>query len=307
MSNIIYKTNNKFTDLWLIDRDNLEKLHNIIEDSYKRLLERNIEKRDELILSEKPKNEIEEIMLYERYPLPEPKPINISLILSDGNKSVSNSLLKLMKDNKLNNIRVKELEIYYNVGDISVRIDYIGDLKSIDVFVSNSTDYLSQEIYSDILNWIESFRQPILKRKLWEMDRFTIWSLSFILFLTISFFLSFGKNSIQNKYEYEAIKLIEKGINKDNIEVAIELLLKLQVKDKLKEEKSFLPSWYGKFFFTLLIISILLSIKPNSVIAIGIGSKEIKYWKWWINFVSYSIPIYVFSTYLVPKIMMIYK
>jgi hypothetical protein len=113
-----------------------------------------------------------------------------------------------------------------------------------------------------------------------------------------------ASDSYKEEKEIEARKLIDNGIDSQNIFEAMEIMLILEtefVPENYEYSDSSLKNW-GISLLCLVLIFIILAFTPKSYIDLGKGQKKIKFWKSWIRIISITIPVGILFPILLNKI-----
>ena len=239
-----------------------------------------------------------------KYNKPELKK-NIILTSRNKTKLLDDTLLGILKDQKLNNLQPDELFIV-----VGKRYSGFAFLLSITPENNGTLDYsvecineeIKDEIKYEIDRWIEDLKPNKLSH-FWSytLPYFLI-LLGIIWFITLFNFLFYTPNdNFKNDLRLQADSLLSNGIDINNQNEAVEIILKLQTEytpKNINDKKTLQPK-----VLKLLIISIfcftVLIITPKTTIGLGKYKQKLKFYKFWNKFVLISIP----SVIILPKLL----
>src|SRR5258706_1711545 len=104
----------------------------------------------------------------------------------------------------------------------------------------------------------------------------------------------------------QARELLKSGVNASNDKKALEILLAIESGYEAPPSP---PSSSPRISrrSTALVIGtflccLIFSFPPRSVLGIGRGEKVLQRWNWWLKFISVSVPGYLASIYLWPRL-----
>lgn len=293
MGKLFIPSERKIKGPWLIKRSDLEVLDKVLDSIYDKLntaLDQEIKKDQDKFKYSKPD-------------------LQKTIVLTSKNKTklYDNSVLGLLKDQKINDLKPKEL--YIELGKryssfaflMSISTDYDGTL---DYSVECVNEQIKDEIKYEIDNWLENLT-PNKIYQVWSnflpyllipLGFFWIITLLGLLFVTPS-------DSNKNELKDKAKVLIEKGIDKNNEFEAIVILLKLQTKynPENKDYKTTIRPKVLKVLIISMFCIIILVIIPKTTIGIGKHKMRLKFYKFWQRFVIISLP----SAIILPNILKI--
>lgn len=324
MNNIILPSKYEFKEPWHLDIDNFNNLTNTINSIITILEKENLKYYEKEIQKEiendflSSSNTIEEkrIMVEERLS---------NRIFSDEiekyyidtiqNKTISDtSLENLIKVHTLEEYEAKNLTInikkYYI--NFNLEIDTNRNLLSYSVgsykIDNEELSAIIQIINHEINNWIEKNKPNIIERVWFEyysLVAIIVFIFTFIIATTIiSETSNIGVKKYQQELKKEALIILENGIQKNEIEKSLEIILKNQI--------DFVPKDYKyqinynlenlKVFLWAIFIVFLLKFKPTSIIGLGKNKRKVKIYRLWYRFIIYFIPFSVILPYIINKL-----
>ncbi len=290
MSRLYIPTEEKIKGPWLISQRDLE----------------NLDKRLDLIQKKLYIASLNNMQLKPEEDLLNEAVIEKKIIISSNNKSklTDNSLLDVLKDQKLTNLNPFKLEI--EIGKKYSEFVFLLSVSNknegiLEYAVECIDEKTKDEIKYEIDNWIEEIKPSKLKQ-FWS----NYLSSSLILIGIIYFMILFGnlfespKSTYKEILKIKADSLINNGITNNNQNQAIDLILKLQseyIPAKINEKRNIQPK-----ILKLLIISTLcffvLFIAPKTTIGLGKNKQKLKFYKFWVKFVFIFIPSVIIIPFL---------
>lgn len=235
---------------------------------------------------------------------PEKKPtITMQVTLTSKNKSVitDDSISGILKDQKVNDFKPSELLIEvgsrYN-RDPSLTMKVTQDYNTLEYSIKCVDDKIKDEINYEIEEWIEN-NKPSKIATLWFKWGFL---LNIIIFCSI---LILFVSSIDIKVSPERIALenhistlLKDGINDDNQNKAIELLLSATSNAKASKAQLEINTKRLKLIVILLIVFVMVCIGPKTTIGLGKNLFKLNFYKFWVKFCLITIP----SILILPKL-----
>lgn len=165
---------------------------------------------------------------------------------------------------------------------------------SISVEGSPETNNEVETIFSWLKAWADD-QTPRLWRKIWQDFGLLIGSLLAISLPSIVFF-SHRKNKVSSDLGLKVKSILESGVTTENLNSAVEALLRLAAGERLTTEVS---ESSGSSAVPWLIVGwvlcFILWCRPTTgIFPFGNGENKIKRWNLWIRLVSISVPTFVF-------------
>ena len=182
-----------------------------------------------------------------------------------------------------------------------------GDRPRLEVSVEPKGDYLVQQTFTILKTWQNSVRPP-LWQALWHQWSFVVcltWF--FVVLLSIPIIDRQRESSLKAEYKQQALSLVTNGVSSDKQGKAMELLLANAYNLSPNKPIPAFPNWFYLLLFGGFAYCILLSIKPNVALAIGLGERKVRIWRKYSNIVLITTPSFIFLTFFWPKIEAILK
>ncbi|MDF2437718.1 MAG: hypothetical protein K0Q95_2094 [Bacteroidota bacterium] len=227
---------------------------------------------------------------------------NATLISKNGKFLEDNTIFGLLKDPKLTDFHPKELKVIIEKGlknrfSLTVSTVYDGELKySIQCFDHD----IQEEIHYAITNWIEKHRPNKIKQ-FWSQNYFIIGGLfGFITLITFIVMVQEPTVDLKKLYGKEIQEILKQGVNKDNHDKAIEILLRYTT-GYIPE--NFLPvkkisSLVIQIFSISTFLTLVSILRPKTTIGIGTTKQIMKFYKFYVNLVLITIPL----TFIIPPL-----
>ncbi len=299
MGQIYWPIDKRINGPWLLGKEALEDLDTLFEKISERLNSALNEEAELIEASNLKKNFIDGSLR------------NVSLqkstliISSDGKRLFDTTVKGLLRDEKINDITPKELNLNYRKGDnnaFELQISKTGDLSyklyAYDEKIKFDIDY-------EVQKWIEKYKSKKIYQ-IWKSAGAGLATLTFfiILFSWLSLYDTINY-SYKNVLLKQADSLLSKGITKDNETNAIDLILKIESnysskiirQEKLLNKTARLVLIYSIFAFLLFVLH------PTTIIGIGKSEFIFNITKIWIKFVT----VIIFGAIFLPKIIEIAK
>jgi hypothetical protein len=228
---------------------------------------------------------------------------NITITSQNKAKIFDNSILGILKDQKINEFQ--PIDLFIELGKrysgfaflLSITNKNTGDLE---YSVECKDEEFKDAVKYEIDKWVENLR-PHKINQIW-LNKISMLIPVYITFLFFLFLFSLETpdRSYEKGLKAQADSLIAKGINKDNYIKAIEIILKLQADYNPKSEVRILrfTPRIIKIFIILSFCVIIIAINPETTIGIGKHKQKLKFHKFWNKFVLITLP----SIIILPKI-----
>lgn len=222
-----------------------------------------------------------------------------TLISADGKRLPGKSIREILKDSSLDTFKPKEFHLFIEYGNsnnvkLEIPANDNGDLRlDINCFdISKSND-----IRLDLNKWFNTIK-PHGRVKFWSdwADLTIILLLIPLIGLSIMTFSS-DYSTYESILTKESHDLLKQGINENNINKAVEISLKIQTKfvpsDFVSQEIEKDPTTLRWFFITVFIF-IVAVFRPITTIGLGKKKWKLDFYKIWIPFVTYTVPVTLF-------------
>lgn len=149
----------------------------------------------------------------------------------------------------------------------------------------------ARSLFDTLRLWAEKTKAATLERLWVKATGFGVhWGLWFIIVSAASEIIIHPSAS---PYKEQAHRLLSKGLLPNEQLKALELLLALESN---YDPHPYLPAWFSVVVLVGLLLCILLSVRPNVVLALGKGVSRVNLWRWWVRVVFVSVPLFLFST-----------
>jgi hypothetical protein len=290
---------------WFIGKTELKELHHIIESADQKLresLDLEMEETIRTIMenSDNPRTYEQAKMKVKNTHRFKHTTKKIVLHSKDGKDLVDDSLMGILKDQKLPDFFPSELAvtIEYGKNQLDLFLDNY-DQGNLEYAVACFDHDKQADIKYDLDRWIDKYK-PTRPNQIWLYVHELLAVAAFIAILI--FFSDLFPDQNENAkavYKSEAHKLLRDGITDQNINRATELLLKLN--SDYPAEKSGSGGTINREALKFLIISIYIFlvavIVPKTVIGLGRARPRLQFYRFYSRFVLITVP----ATLLLPK------
>lgn len=310
MSAFIYSTQSDFDGPWLIDRDGLTQLSQILDSIHikltllaESLIERDLNELQEEFAEESRDSirERRQSLYQKRYAVESQCKLQFSETEYLNETSLSNVLARPeIMDKSPSSIdidlqcarRIVRVQLKKNLANVAV----------LSVRTSPETDDIARLAFAEISNWAKINQAPFWQR-LWAKFAKHHWFLYFFLISAATLFISSVEDEIRSQLKAPTVEMLEGGISNAELPMAIEAILRLEFKIPVENNSGGIPSWYKAMVFGGLAISVILSIRPNLVIALRSNDETIRFWRWWMKLTGITVPGSLFAWFLWPRIL----
>jgi len=226
----------------------------------------------------------------------------VTLHLVSGASTRVKSFQEAMRDPALMNETVRGFHVELKCASVEATVNLSRRYCELTVKVAPESSQLAREIFSVLMQWQKS-NQPPAWQRIWKSAasfgvHWIAWIFVVLMALTSLAERDPGKLSVK----HEAHTLLKTGVSATNQLKALELLLSLESGYSPPVSTSQWPRCFLLFLFGGLIACIILSVPPNTVIGIGRGDEHLRYWRWWLRFVFYLVPVWLISTFVWPHV-----
>lgn len=302
----LYSPSKKIKGPWLLDKNALEELNEIVEFANVELEKIRNEKINADALKDFEDKKYDSFEKAKAYALKYSYDIirkNIILISNDESRLNDNSIKELLVDPKLKNFKPKELSIDIEYGKLNkfsfnVKQRFDGELE---YEVISTKSEIEDEINYRIENWIDKYK-PLLIQTMWLSFATYLAIFGCIIFFisALNIFSTYKPNSVQ-VYKNQIENLIETGINIENQFQALDLILKINsdyVPLDIKEET--LISEPAKRVSIISLAFCLIGIfNPKTIIGVGKHKQTLKLYRRYMKFIVFVIPALFIYPYVV--------
>jgi uncharacterized membrane protein YhaH (DUF805 family) len=313
MAVIVHNTSYKINCPWLLDREQLLELDRIIAQHWESLLsyrEHKIEEKVEAEINKRKKDvpyqatdDREKIRQHIEYLYDFKKTKNVTLFNSDGTQIKASDFASVIQHPDIEDRTVKGFRYSINCAEIECDLVLRSYNSDITLDVSPGTIEEARALFIAIKGWMNRAKAPLWQRI--ARGSFYGWWWSIFIFILIFSFGIFTKNISP---EWQQIKhahdLLKNGIDDNDIKDSVTTMLAIvseYEKPNAHTEFSF-PNWYICLLIAILFLCLILTFLPEIVLGIGKGELSIIWWRRWLHFISYTIPIVVLSSFVWPRI-----
>ncbi len=314
MGQLITPSDRKIKGPWLLEKKNLEELHEClarIETLLEEAFESSVERATELLLEDYRSSielNIEEarLKILDKYQF---KEFNKYVILyqKDGKLIRDHSLLSLLKDEKIDNFKPIRIEIKIQKGPCEFCFElYTGGFGELEIRIKATDDNIFSDIKYEINNWIDNHK-PITIVQKWSSSwfPFVIIIIASLVIGSSSFLLKSKEVIYKESLVQESKELLKDGyISQEEVNKTLKIIL--------EEESGYVPDNFSpkiqinhNIENTLLLATIgiiILSIRPESVIGIGKNKWKPYFYKKWIYIVLIYIPLSIIIPIIIRKL-----
>lgn len=307
MGVLIYPNECKIEGPWMISSDHLNELHEIIEREWNR-----IKPKWEKFIEEEAEKKIEAYGWKDKTiksvaeDLKKDSPLKkvVTVHFENGKKLVTDNIKDAILDKEAKNQEANGIEIYIIEDRITKLFEFSidRDLNRIRWAVDKKTDEYDSRLYSEIDRWSERCK-PSKWLNIWKSWAGIHWFVYAFLALYPITLLPSETDIARSKFKADGQKLLVGGLQKDEVNKALEIMLALQSEyvpqDKIK------VAWknskrFAIYQIVMLIVTIILSFPPKVQIGIGIGDLKVQRWRKWLKLIYYTIPFVIFTGIILP-------
>jgi hypothetical protein len=233
----------------------------------------------------------------------EPK-ISLTIHFKNGTELHANSFREAARHTEINSAPIEGFRLLIVQRPVEVDIRTYDRKSELTISASPSDSSVVTDLFGDLRNWA----QPVVPKpwqRIWVSTGHMLDSLLWVFWVLFALFVLFPSKQDENKlyFQTQARELLKSGVNASNERKALETLLAIESGYEAPPSSSSpisrrsIALVVGTFFSCLIF-----SFPPRSVFGIGYGEKLLASWKGWLKFISVSVPGYLASIYLWPKI-----
>jgi hypothetical protein len=287
---------------WLLDRKDLEELHDIFEfvdSKISECIDKDITKEAEEDFKKgyaKTREDAKDAIVKRAGK----RHKRVTLISYDEQILFDSAILSLLKDPKLVGFKPKSLQLSivdrWQVNDFKLNVSSRFD-GQLDYSIKCSHQDEEDEIKYKVENWLDK-NEPNRPTQWWNRYSFIVVLLgAMICAFSITQIVRTEKVNIQDKYRKEIKQLLDSGINQSNSEEALELLLKFTTEYKGEEQQATVSTSKTalRIFFSSILIVAIAIFKPRTTIGIGANKTLVKVYRVYTYFILVTIPgVFIF-------------
>jgi hypothetical protein len=310
MAQIIYSNSLEVAGPWILDANALAALDKTFVEQRGKLKEyvartraRQIEERlDDLVKlypSETPEKRRERA---EKFVGASSLEEQFSLVLQfgDGTSLSVESFAEAMKAREAKDQRVTGFRALLKAGAVRGGLDLVDRNSEIRLLVTPEAAPEARELFGSLEQWVDGTRPPRWQQLWLDFGGFApvLW---FVLFVIFGIVLD-----SRSSFKTEARSIVNRHVQSADVPHALEVLLGI-ASDASPPGNTSMPKWFIAFSLIGLIASIALVIRPKTCIAIGRGRNWVRFWRTWTKFISVTIPLTVFSSFIWPFLVNLIK
>lgn len=308
MAKIIYPQSKSYRGPFLLEKEDIEKLDNLLNVISNKLTLSNDNQIREEIFKEHSGFDVNIDKKFElkrkRYPFDQ-KQRNVFLHLKSKRKLHSSSFEDLLRELVHNDEEPDGIEISYSNGknsfDLSINSGYYDE--KLKYSIKCQDELLYKDLVFEIESWIDTVKpSPIVK--IWNQNGGIAYITLFIFFLIFTILNGINDKDARDYYQDELNELakeqIQRGTNDTTIYNSIDLLLKLASdyvpNDYISKKEVFKESLIYKMRYILIsivVLAIVINIPPKTTIGLGKGVHTLKKRKLWIKIWLFFVPVLI--------------
>jgi hypothetical protein len=228
---------------------------------------------------------------------------SIDLTLKNGDKLQAATFQEAARNREIQRTVIESFKLRLRAGDADLEIevdsDSGGDME-IESWPEDSET--SKDLFDIACQWANEHR-PRQWLQIWSSRWFVLWLLLiWAAYLWVVIHIVSGALEPDNTaLVREARALVKTGIGQNNRDQALSLLLRLASGDNSGAVKGV----SGLEILYLVcggLFCVMIYVRPRTSIGIGSGAARVRRWKFWIRFVSVTLPLLIFSNAILPPL-----
>jgi hypothetical protein len=175
---------------------------------------------------------------------------------------------------------------------------------ALQINVSPQDDSSAQELFGALRNWALEYGPPPWQQKWLKFQPGFGTAAFFWLFIFLIFWMGASTELYKGDFRHQAHTLLDKGLKPTDQVEALRLILALS-SDYDPARKLFYrpgPQFYGWLILGFVVLT-SMSFCPDTVIGIWAGKRTLERWKRWIIILWITIPGYLLTAILLPKLL----
>ncbi len=240
---------------------------------------------------------------------------SLTIFLSKERELESSSFKEAMTHIASQNEVAKGFEYFAQVGITSALVRLIPPKKNkksdgeeepfFEIKVRPPSRSTSYEIFGELKSWADSVEAPLWRQwMLLELRPLFRVAFAFPVMILLLTFLntSPGPTEYKEALKQQARTLLHDGINQQNQTKALELVLALEsdyIPPGTKPQQARKP--IAGYLIAVYVLG-FLSFTPTHCMAIWAGKSRLRWWNWWLNFNTVTIPTLLLARYFVPQL-----
>lgn len=226
----------------------------------------------------------------------------VTLHFSDDSELKAQSFSEAANHERLSERTAVGFEVHARSGKVQAHMECFKRRYGTRLILEVSPSYeTGRELFIALRRWVKNIEAPWWQR-LWYQVGAT--GLLFGL-ATIGIALgALGTTNIipsSSYYRHQADDLAKTGIKTQEDErKAVQLLLAIEARSAPPSQHPLFTKRLDFALAALVLICLVAAFPPRLVVGLGHGEASLKYWRWWIKFVSVSVPGFVFAAFVLP-------
>jgi hypothetical protein len=220
----------------------------------------------------------------------------VTFFLAGGRTVTESSFTQAINQHGIGNESPSGFSLRWRVGEVTLTVKIRSWDHKLELDVDPGDSGAGQQLFGVVENWMRDLRVPqwvrlahnnsfgiVVLLSLWLLGGVVVWS-------------QYRTESAKWSYQQEARELLQHGVNSQNQQKAIELLLAID-SDYKPEQRRVNPSQRAWAIFGVgFVVCLCLLITPNVVIGIWGGKAVISRWHAWFKFAGVTVPTLIFTT-----------
>jgi hypothetical protein len=228
--------------------------------------------------------------------------LSISIEFSDDTKLSVKSFTEAMRHPHVMKEAPGGFEVSLRCKEVRCKVTLRENWGGLSIEVSPEGSPIANDLFGALKDWAMRNRAPSWQR-LWHRGQLLVvflWGVWLSSVLIVPGVIYGGAS--KTAYSAEAAKLLSKGLSSGDQLKATEIMLALASGYSPAPARATLPGWYWLLTIGGLALCLILSFPPNCVIGLGAGEARLRRWKVWLGFVFYSVPVFLFTTFIFPAL-----
>ena len=227
--------------------------------------------------------------------------VTLTLHLKEGDSIRVASFSEAYRNKDIQGAKISGFTLQVACGEVICELGYRPGYPTLALEVRPRELRISSELFVELKRWVVSVKAPLWQRIVRRLDH-THWFIVLFLLLYVGIFGGIHKTRPSWDRIEQAHELLKDGIGEDEHGAALESILALLSEFGKPAPAITLEFWYILLITTGILACFLLSLIPGSVIDMGKDEGKVVRWRAYLRFISVTIPIAVFSTFLWPHI-----
>jgi hypothetical protein len=230
----------------------------------------------------------------------------VKLHFSDDSELHERSFREAAKHERLSERTVMGFEVNARSGKVRAHVECFNRRLGSRLTLEVSPSYeAGRDLFIALRRWVKNIEAPFWQRKWHQLGGggvLVVATLMAMLLATFQIVLLLPSSSY---YRHQAEELAKTGVKTpENEKKALELLLMIAARSSPPPSQS---PWRNKRFILVLVglafVLLVAAFPPKLVIGLGHqGEARLKHWRWWIKFVSVTVPGFLITGFFLPYV-----